>query len=572
MSVFPHAARLIAALWRWVRTCPHLGSYVFLAGVAWLLYQQAQGYHEAIVPAMPGSAAEYLAMAKRGWTEPTPVMLALDYLLPYLNLWMRIGGLIYVLVLIRRWPDTGRMVLPSFIAAGFLSAWTVAVDLAQHLLNSSQMTEMGEPPAYVAYTFKLIFAGLASFFVPAALYFHASRPLLERYTLESFLKPLVFCFAAFSSLWIIMDILDHMRDFQIAGVSVAGQIGFYLRLVPFIFVTVMPASLLLSVLYSLTKMSRANEIISMLGAGMSVNQVLRPIFVAAAGVSCLSLIANYYWAPRAEGNREAIVRALGRGQQDSIMASSMMFRNESGNRVWYVSTFPFSLKGGRDRMRGIQIRQFNDEGQLVRGIVADSAMWWPNGLWRFFDGREIRYENGIVVAQPAFEENRWGQKVLDVPDFSETPWSMVSSAITADYLGVPELVSYLKAHEADPPSKRAPFVTHFFHRFALPWQGFSLVLVAAPLGIAFSRRGSVGGIAASIFIFFTTLFVNDLFLNLGKGDHLPGWLTVWMPHVIYGSLGLLLLYYRSQNKDLPKLRLPRRSHPPPAALPATASS
>ena len=198
-------------------------------------------------------------------------------------------------------------------------------------------------------------------------------------------------------------------------------------------------------------------------------------------------------------------------------------------------------------------------------------MWWPSGLWRFFDGREILYENGIVVAQPEFGKTRWGQKALDVTDFTETPWSMVSSAITADYLGVPQLVSYLKAHEADPTAKRAPFVTHLFQRFALPWQGFALVLVAAPLGIAFSRRGSVGGIAASIFIFFTTLFVNDLFLNLGKGAHLPGWLTVWMPHVIYGSLGLLLLYYRSQNKDVPRLRLPRRSPSPPSALPATAS-
>ncbi len=197
MSVFESASRVIAACWRWVRACPYLGSYVFLTGVAWLLYQQAQGYHESFVPELPGNGAEYLAMVKRGWTAPTRVMLSLDYLLPYLSLWMRIGGLIYVLVLIRRWPDTGRMVLPSFIAAGFLAAWVVSRDLAEHLLNSSQMTEMGEPPAYLAYTFKLIFSGLAPFFVPLALHYHATRPLLERYTLETFLKPLVFFFSRF---------------------------------------------------------------------------------------------------------------------------------------------------------------------------------------------------------------------------------------------------------------------------------------------------------------------------------------------------------------------------------------
>ncbi len=570
MSVLKTAIRATAACWRWVRTCPRLGSYVFIAGVAWMLFLQAKGYHKDRVPELPANGAEYAALTKQGWTQPTEVMLGLDYLLPYLELWMFLGGLIYLLVIIRRWPDTGRMVMPSWVAAGFLSAWAVSNDLAAHLLTGAQLTEMGEPPAHLAITIKLIFVGLAPLFLPLALHYHASRPLLQRYTLNSFLGPLAFCFAAFSSLWIIMDLLDHMRDFQAAGISLAGRVGFYVQLLPFIFVTVMPASLLLSVLYGLTRMSRANEVISMLGAGMSVSQVLRPIFVAGFAVSLLSLIANYYWSPRAEGNREAIVRALGRGQQDSIMASAMMYQNEADGRMWYVSSFPFSLKGGQDRIRGIQVREFDGEGRLVRGIVADSAMWWPNGLWRFFDGRELQYENGIVVAQPEFPTNRWGRAVLDVDDFPETPWSMMSAAITADYLGVPELVSYLKAHEGDPASKRAPFVTHLNQRFALPWQGFALVLVAAPLGIAYSRRGSLGGIAGSIFIFFTTLFVNDLFLNLGKGNHMPGWLAVWMPPLIYAALGLVLLHYRSQNKDLPSFKFPRRAKVAPANMHSAA--
>ena len=50
-------------------------------------------------------------------------------------------------------------------------------------------------------------------------------------------------------------------------------------------------------------------------------------------------------------------------------------------------------------------------------------------------------------------------------------------------------------------------------------------------------------------------FVNNLFLNLGKGGHLPPWLTVWMPHLLFGALGLVLFHYRSQNRDLPRFKL-----------------
>jgi hypothetical protein len=62
-------------------------------------------------------------------------------------------------------------------------------------------------------------------------------------------------------------------------------------------------------------------------------------------------------------------------------------------------------------------------------------------------------------------------------------------------------------------------------------------------------------IAGSVFIFFIFMFLNNFFLNLGKGGHLPPWFTVWMPHLLFGSLGLVLFHFRSQNRDLPQLKL-----------------
>jgi lipopolysaccharide export LptBFGC system permease protein LptF len=141
---------------------------------------------------------------------------------------------------------------------------------------------------------------------------------------------------------------------------------------------------------------------------------------------------------------------------------------------------------------------------------------------------------------------------VDVSGITETPWSIVSSALVPDFMGVPDLVSYLKAHSDNSEIKRAPFLTHLHHRFAFPFQCFVLALVAAPLGIAYSRRGSIGGVAASIFIFFGMIFVNDLFLSLGKGSHLPPMLAVWIPNIGFGLIGVVLLYLRSQNKELPK--------------------
>ena len=58
---------------------------------------------------------------------------------------------------------------------------------------------------------------------------------------------------------------------------------------------------------------------------------------------------------------------------------------------------------------------------------------------------------------------------MDVSNYEETPWSMISDALKPEHLGVPEIISYLKAHPKDPKEKLAPFRAHYHHRFALPW-------------------------------------------------------------------------------------------------------
>lgn len=518
-----------------------------------MLLLAALGHHLDHPPEVAGydiQAGKLVAqqgVGPAGW-----VLRTVSLVLPYLDTWILVGGAVYLFILMRQWGNPPKLVFPTWVAAISVAAWAISSDIA-HQLGSMQMTEMGEPLSMTAYWVKMVMIYVACICVPLLIQYYVRSYALERYTLRTFLAPLVFCFVAFCSLWIIMDLLDNLKEFQEAHSGLGRVIKFYFSVVPFIFVSVMPASLLLAVLYTLTKMSRANEIVAMLSAGRSVSQILRPIFVVVITVSVMSLCANYYWAPRAEGNREAVMQALGARQKDSIMASSVLYRDPITHRVWYMSTLPFSLRG--ERLRGVQVREVAKGGQLTRVIHADSAMWWPGGLWRFYDGKEVLYNGDQATEIKPFPKDAEGHHSISIKNFEETPWGMVSYALKPDYMGVPEIISYLKAHPKDTKAKLAPFYTHFYQRFALPWQSFALALVAAPLGIAYSRRGAVGGIAGSIFIFFSILFLNNLCLNLGKGNHLPPWFSPWIPHILFGILGVVLLHYRSQNKDLPRLSL-----------------
>ena len=536
---------LQSAVWRWLRCSPKVTTGAVIVSILIVLVCQALDYHVKYLPVMPGPLDR-----PPGWPEPPMWMLLIYYLLPYCRLVAMLGSVVFMLRLARVVPNSRRMVLPVTLMCGFLAVWSL-LEEARDQWESSSASTMGEPFSATCYTVKIVMLLVVLLSPPFMVAWYSRRSLLERYTLLSFLQPMIFCFAAFTSLWVLMDLLDNLKDFQNAGTPFGAILGFYFNLIPYIFVSVAPAVLLLSSLYGLNRMSRANEIVSMLTAGRSLGQILRPIFIVTAYASVIAMAANYHWAPRGEGRREAVMNALTDKRQGATASSAVMYRNEETRRTWFVGSMPFDV--GHEKILRVEVRELDDKGHLVHGWFAASARWWRTGLWSFYRGIEVIYNKGIVKEQIPFGHSSNGR--VDIPGWPETPWSIISGSLLPDNLSVSDLVSYISANEQMPVEKRAPFTTHLFQRFALPWECFVVVFMAAPLGVAFSRRGALGGIAGSVFIFFGLLFMNNLFLNMGKGARMSPVLAVWMPHLILGTMGAVFFYLKSQNKELPKLSI-----------------
>lgn len=526
-----------------------------MAAVAAMLVCQMAGYHEGKTPWMPRNGLD-LAEVK-GWPEPRPGLLMFYYLTPYLKLWALIGGVVYHIVLLRGIPNLNRLLWPTWIACGFLALWAVSSDLHEQL-EFSRLTVMGEPASLASYCGKLAMLVLICLLPAAALSYYAGCHVLDRYVFRSFLQPLVFCFAAICLLWVMWDMLDSLRDFHEAKTPALQIARFYLSLVPYIYVETMWAVLLLATVFTLAKMSRANEIISMLGAGRSLGQVFRPVIVLALIMSAVGLAANYHWAPRAEGHRKAIMRAMSsprsgaqKTRASSTLTESLMYRDDASRRTWFIGSFPFSLRD--DKMKGVEVFIEDEKGRLVRSIRAPTVAWWPEGRWSFYHAVEVSYHNGSPQEVIRYGMNNTPTR-LDITDWNDTPWSIISSSLQPDFMSVQELVSYLRAHSALAEKKLAAFRTHFFHRFAHPFLCLIAACVAAPLAVSFSRRGVIGGIAGAIAALGSLLFLNQLFLSLGKGMRVPAPLAVWIPHLILAAVAAILFYYRSQNRDLPGWR------------------
>ena len=373
--------------------------------------------------------------------------------------------------------------------------------------------------------------------------------ILDRYLLRSFLLPFAYCLIGFLAVWLIFDLSSNAPEFIDNHVSAADIGTFYLSQLPAISVITLPVGLLLALLYCLGRMSQANEILAMLSAGVSLGRILTPFFAVGLAVTGISTFLNYSLAPRAEAIKQQLQDAMEAGNgklEKHAFVLGHLFRNRTDNRLWYVEKMPTRL--GKP-LEGVQVVQQDRDDNISDKYYARTATFDPQRkAWVFLDTKVVHFTPSGDVAAESYPPKR------TFTGWSETPWRIASSLLEADKLTVPELHEYLRLNADFTPAQLAPFRTYLEYRWALAWTCLVVVFVSAPLGVVYSRRSVLAGVASSIFIFFLILFLGNLFLALGRGDRIEPFWAAWTPNLIFAVVGMVLLRLRALNRD----RLPRR--------------
>jgi lipopolysaccharide export system permease protein len=371
--------------------------------------------------------------------------------------------------------------------------------------------------------------------------------ILDRYVLRKFAAPFIYCFFGFTGVWFIFDLSEHLPDFITGRATPAQLAEYYGSQLPEIVVVSIPLATLLALLYSLTAMSRSNEIISMLGAGRSVFRIILPLLAVGILLGGVVAFFNYEGAPQASGVKKEIVSNIKRGEKRTKMLKGHLFRNREDFRTWFAGRMP----AGGGTLEDVQIVQQDASGGITAQWHAWRAEFDPyQSRWVLSGARHAEYgEEGEI-------RNVELKDTIAIDGWSETPWRIASSMMKPDFLSVPQLRDYLKFNSDFPENRLAPYLTHLHYRWAVPAACFFVVLVAAPCGIVYSRRGVLGGVALAIALFFLLVLSTNLFLALGKGGRVPPVVAAWGPMAVFFLAGLYLLWLRSTNRDLPKPRIP----------------
>ena len=374
---------------------------------------------------------------------------------------------------------------------------------------------------------------------------------LDRYVTAQFLLVYFYCIAGFISIWFIFDISDNISTFLDQRISRTLIVKYYVSQLPQILVVLFPVALLLALLFTLGRMSRSNEIVSMLTAGVSLPRILAPLLIVGLLTTAASTALNYSLAPHGEYAHKKLLEDPSSRRQ-ILGLTGQIFRNRTDNRTWFIQQF----FPGENKFNTVHIVQQDANDHIATAYIATTAFYHPEThTWQFEAVKVVHYDEvGNILDVDYFVA-----KPLLISDWSETPYRLSSANLRAEHLSVPELREYLQFNSDFPGTLLAPFATHLEYRWALPWTCAVVALIAGALGVGYSRRGILSSVAAAILLVFSMNFVMHLCLALGEGARIPTWAAAWTPNIIFGVIGVVLLYYRTTNREPPGFGLLRNS-------------
>ena len=363
--------------------------------------------------------------------------------------------------------------------------------------------------------------------------------LLDRYLFRELFTPMAFCLGGFLIFWMSYDLFTELQQLQERKMHLLDVVGYSFARTPEFLVTILPVALLLALLYTLTNHARHNEITAMRAAGMSLWRICAPYFTVGLAASVVLFALNEFLVPRSTVWAYRIYHRYVPDPDDNRTQKEYRgYFNARARRLWQFTEY----RAGTAEMTGLKVSWPLPDGSL-REIDAERAVL-TNGVWMFFNATE--YEPTNQTDFPILATN-----VLAMPQFKETPADIERDIRFSKYeklnsrkLNIPlgELWGYLQAHPDDlQPSRASYYWTKFDGRLAEPWKCLVVVLIAIPFGAASGRRNLFFGVAGSIFICFAFFVVQQFSLAFGSGGYLPAWVAAWLPNLIFGGTGLVLM-------------------------------
>ncbi|CAA9555581.1 MAG: Uncharacterized YjgP/YjgQ family permease DR1075 [uncultured Truepera sp.] len=367
---------------------------------------------------------------------------------------------------------------------------------------------------------------------------------LDRYLLNESLPPFLFGLLLYSGLAVMSANLPRLG--WIVGTPLGGLLYWLLLQFPAAIVQTLPIALLLAVLLSFGRLAAANELLAVQAGGIALRRLGAPLLVLGLLAAGFALSMNQWVLP-----------------WTNVRVGSLWWELTSGGGLYRLVqqklpvgdyTLSFSAVTPDDELLGVRLEAWQDDELSV--VLAERARFTGESL-TLYGYHSARLDLGALTDASGDAETVLGNLVrlnnrATTPDapltlsFSEDPDALITRYSGGGFEDARSISQARQdAYDAGLGVTERRAAAVLFHRkLAEPFANLTLLAVALPLAVLHARSRSVAfGLSLSVTLaWYVLLTLGQLLAQAGV---LPVWLGLWFGNALLLSVGLYLLYTRT---------------------------
>ena len=360
-------------------------------------------------------------------------------------------------------------------------------------------------------------------------------PILDRYLLREMVGPFLFAFFAYLIFW-------ALNIFFVAADYIINQhapfflvLRFVLFRVPQAIPMAFPFASLFAGLLAMGRVMGDNEVTAMRTSGIPVWRIALTPLIFGFLMFIVAYLMNEYVAPASvEVSTRTFYQII--YHTDALPVEPQFFRKDPDNgNVFYVN----QVLPDNKTMQGVQLFKLGRYGIFVETLQAKTAVVQDTRL-ALHDVIDTRYNiDGFMTSQQHVKEILVGLPLAETAEqFMSTqnsdPWAMSRQNLSAQIKSLQQ--------QGIGGSALGSLQINLANKVAWPFASFIGVVLAIPLAMRFGKRGRTLGIAMAILAFFVYFLMTSAFAALGRNGKIDPVLAAWLPNIIMGGAGLILLW------------------------------
>jgi len=366
------------------------------------------------------------------------------------------------------------------------------------------------------------------------------KRILNFYIIREISALFVLGIAVFT-LVLLMGRMIKLTDMVITrGVPLSDVCWMIIYLMPSFLVYTIPMAFLLAVLLSFGRLSADNEYTVMRACGISLVQIMPPVLLCGLVACVFGLYAGVVGVPW--GNQSFAKMSFSVLQQNiSATIREKVFWDDIPGVVLYTEHYDEK----RQVLSGVIIYDGRDTSRPLTIFAKDGVV--GGGA----NAREIRLalRNGSIHAKGKEREYRlinFGDYTMTISAPGATnnadrkPWDMDNSELRR-----------LIDNPATPRQFSLKMAKELHSRYALPFATLVFAVLAVPLGLQNHRSAKSSGFAVSIGVLLLYYILFSLMSAIAEKGIIPAALALWLPNIIFLTLGCFLLRMVSLERTIP---------------------